>query len=97
MVARLMNIQQDDFVPLHPSKDVGYNAHYKLNKHTVSVSYGGICYGSGFWNKANGSVAGSFEACVFDHDGNVIPGEDGEDVRGWLSLDDVNDLLLQYS
>ena len=92
-----MMIQQDDFVPLHPDERVGYNALYRLKKHSVSVSFGGMCYGSGFWNKANGSVGGSFEACVFDRDGNVVPGDDGNDVRGWLSLDQVNDLLLQYS
>ena len=78
--------------------DNAYNAHYKRGDYTISVSYGGMCYGRGFYNRENGSVAGSFEAMVWNHKtGEVVPTRDGIEYHGWITLQEVNDLLLQFS
>ena len=94
-------IQQDDFVPMiagDADVDDAYNAHYKRGDYTISVSYGGMCYGRGFTIKENGSVDGSFEACVWNRKTEeVIPAPCGAEVYGWITLQEVNDLLLQFS
>ena len=96
-----MSIQPDDFVPMIAGDaDVGnaYNAHYKRGDHTISVSYGGMCYGSGFWIKENGTVDGTFEALVWNNKtGEVVPARDDIEIYGWIKLQEVNDLLLQFS
>lgn len=92
-----MIITSDDFAVANAGTSYEmYNAHYKINEYTLSLSYGGNCYGSGFWNKNDGTSGGSFEACVWNTDtGDIILADDGEEVRGWLSIDQVHQLAQQ--
>jgi len=92
-------LQQDDFAPISTKwTSAGYNAHYKLGEHSISVSYGGMCYGKGFWIRPNGQTDGTFEVCVWNNktDETVLSPE-GDEVHGWMTLEQVNDLLLHYS
>lgn len=91
-------LQPDQFVPIsHSSTDAGYNTHFVFGDHTVSVSYGGFCYGKGFRIRPNGQPDGSFEVCVWNNKTDeTVLAADGHDVRGWLTLAEVNDLLLHY-
>jgi len=88
-------IQPDDFAPIATlNPDAGYNAHYKAGDWTVSVSYGGMSYGGGFRVRPDGRVDGSFEVCVFNRETDeVMAGDDGYEVRGWVRLNEVNDLI----
>ena len=91
-------LQPDQFAPIsHSSEDAGYNTHFVLGDHTVSVSYGGFCYGKGFFIRPNGQTDGSFEVCVWNNKTDeTVLADDGHDVRGWLTLEQVNDILLHY-
>lgn len=92
-----MNITSDDFAVCNAgTPHEMYNARYTLNEYTMSLSYGGMAYGSGFWNKSDGTTGGSFEVCVWNTTtGDTLPAEDGEDVRGWMSPDQVHALAQQ--
>lgn len=92
-----MNITSEDFAVAHAGTDAEiHNAKYTLNEHTMSLSYGGMCYGSGFWNKSDGQSGGSFEVCVWNtRTGDTMLTEDGQEVRGWMSLDAVYQLAQQ--
>ena len=92
-----MNSTSDDFAVAYAgTKAEMYNAKYVLNEYTMSVSYGGNCYGSGFWNRSNGQSGGSFEVCVWNtRTGKTMLAEDGNEVRGWMSPEDVHQLAQQ--
>lgn len=84
-----MNIDDFEFLPLH---DDTYNANKQVGECVVSLSYGGIAYGSGFFNRGDGSIGGTFEVCVFKND-MVIQMEPGKEVLGWQSIEDVNHII----
>ena len=84
-----MRIDDFEFLPLY---DDTYNATCQVGKCVMSISYGGIAYGGGFFNRANGSVGGTFEVCVF-RDDEVIQMEPGKEVLGWQSIEDVNHII----
>jgi len=91
-------LQPDDFAPISTRyKHAGYNAHYKIGDHTISVSYGGMSYGKGFRIRANGQADGTFEVCVWNNKTDqTVLAPDGSEVHGWLTLEQVNDILLHY-
>lgn len=92
-----MNITSDDFAVCNAGEPYEmYNAHYTLNEYTMSLSYGGIAYGSGFWNKSDGTTGGSFEVYVWNNrTGDALLDENGQDVRGWMSPDQIHELAQQ--
>lgn len=91
-------LQPDHFAPISTRwKNAGHNAHYKIGDHTISVSYGGMSYGKGFHVKPNGQIDGTFEVCVWNNKTDeTVLADDGHDVSGWMTLEQVNDLLLHY-
>jgi len=93
-------IKPTDFKSMSTSrwKSDSYNTHRVIGEHTVSISYGGICYGKGFFKKNDGQLDGTFEVCVWNNETDeTMSDDDGNDVTGWMSLEQVNNLLLQLS
>jgi hypothetical protein len=62
-----------------------YNANYTVNKLTLSIAYGGGCYG-------DGPGSDSYEVALFKDD-HMIRLTEFDDVAGWKSAEDIDKII----
>ena len=83
----------------HPNHSGGINSRTKFdNGFEISVIAGEMAYSTPREDKDNPDDFSSFEIAVFDPQGNWATKEffpdHHDDVIGWLSRDEINDLML---
>ena len=74
----------------YPHEEFGqspkYNASFEAGKYSLSVVYGGGCYGYG-------PSSDTYEIALFDDNDDMVALQHDEQIAGWQSADDISKLM----
>jgi len=77
----------------HANVQDGVQARLKVGDFEVSVVSMKTASGTGFGGLYGDASNGTYEVAVFGDNGTMLPLTPYDDVKGWQSVDDLNDLL----